>query len=370
VSSFVRPHPGGVEEFVDSARAILEEEGMPTRVLACRLAGLDGSADAVVSARFIGSTSWPFPTGGWRTLWREITVADVVVANGARHVLPVLAVVLARTRRRPALLVLHGSGEGPHAGSHGFRLARSLFQRTAGTASVRLAHPVSVSRAGVEGARRLYGVQASYLPYPLRRLPPLAVRPGLSAGEPLRVAWVGRLFPEKDPLLAVAALDSLRSRREAVLEMCGDGVLRPELHRLGRERTWLLIHGARRWEEVQALQAGAHACLATSVADNVQVAVLEALCRAIPTVATEVGDAPAYYLRPAIRHLCVAPRDAAAVSDALFDLAASYDAYSREFAANAELLRERHAAAGDVLARLVLEASRRGAPAADPSSLR
>ena len=39
VASFVRPHPGGVEDFVDSTRALLEERGLPTRVLACRLPG-------------------------------------------------------------------------------------------------------------------------------------------------------------------------------------------------------------------------------------------------------------------------------------------------------------------------------------------
>ena len=174
VASFVRPHPGGVEDFVDSTRALLEERGLPTRVLACRLPGADTSADAVVPTRFVGSSSWPLPIGGWRTLWREVGAADVVVANNARHVLPVLAVLFARARGRRAVLVMHGSGVGPYGGSRAFGLARALFQRTLGRAAMRLAHPVSVSRAGVEGARLLYGVDASYLPYPTPHAAPAA----------------------------------------------------------------------------------------------------------------------------------------------------------------------------------------------------
>lgn len=168
----------------------------------------------------------------------------------------------------------------------------------------------------------------------------------------MRVTWVGRLFAEKDPLLAVEAVNLLRRGREAVLHVCGDGPLRPELERLAAERPWLVVHGPRSWEEVQALQGSAHACLASSVADNVQVAVLEALCRGIPTVSTQAGDAPAYYTRPAIRHLCVEPRNAAALAAALLDLAESYESYRQEFAANASALRAHHAAAGPALAGL------------------
>jgi glycosyltransferase involved in cell wall biosynthesis len=344
-----------VEEFVDYSRALLEERGLATRVLACRLAGLDTSADAVMPTRFVGSTAWPLPTGGWRTLWGEVSSADAVVANNARHLLPVLAAVLARMCGRATFLIVHGSGAGPYGGSRTVGLARLFFERTLGRLAVHVSHPISVSRAGVEGVRRLYGANASYVPYPLRELPPVASAPALEPDEAMRIVWVGRLFPEKDPLLAVEALETLRRRRDAVLEMCGDGPLRPELERLARQRPWLVVQGARSWEEVQAVQAGGHACLATSVADNVQVAVLEALNQGIPTVSTRVGDAPSYYL-PSIRHLCVAPRDPQATADALLRVASSHGRYRREFAANAAVLRARHADAGEALVRLLLEA--------------
>jgi glycosyltransferase involved in cell wall biosynthesis len=352
VSSFVRPHRGGVEEFVESARTLLEERGWETRTLACRLPDVRAAADAVVPTRFLGGSEWPLPTGGWRTLWREVGAADVVIANNARHPLPVISVLAARARGRTALLVIHGSGEGPQAGPWPFRLARSLFERTLALLAVRLSRPVSVSRAGVEGVRKLYGAAADYLPYPVRELPPVPAPPTLSANEPLSVAWVGRLFPEKDPLLAVEAVDAVRRERETVLHVCGDGRLRRELEELAARRPWLVLDGTVPWEEAQALQARAHVCLSTSVADNVQVAVLEALCRGIPTVSTRVGDAPAYYVRPAIRHLCVVARDPDAVAGALLDLAASYERYRREFAANAQLLQARHEHAGAILATL------------------
>jgi glycosyltransferase involved in cell wall biosynthesis len=356
ISSFVRPHPGGVEEFVDSSRTLLEERGLQSRVLACRLPGLDTSADALVPTRYVGKSSWPLPIGGWRTVWNEVAAADVVVANNARHLLPVVAVLVARARGRPTLLVVHGSGAGPYTGSSTFGVFRGLFERTLGKLALRLAHPVSVSGAGVDGIRRLYGLQASYLPYPLRDMDPVTSSPFLEPAEPLRVTWVGRLFPEKDPLAAVAAVEILRRRRGAVLDVFGDGPLRAGLEKLSRERPWLLVHGARSWEEVQARQAAGHVCLATSVQDNVQVTVLEALSRGIPTVSTRVGDALSYYAVPSIEHLCVAPREPAATAAALMDLAASYETYWNEFSANAAILRERHAQAGEALVELLSQA--------------
>jgi glycosyltransferase involved in cell wall biosynthesis len=356
ISSFVRPHPGGVEEFVDSSRTLLEERGLQSRVLACRLPGLDTSADAVVPTRYVGKSSWPLPIGGWRTVWNEVAAADVVVANNARHLLPVVAVLVARARGRAALLVVHGSGAGPYTGSSTFGVFRGLFERTLGKLALRLAHPVSVSGAGVDGIRRLYGLQASYLPYPLRDIVPVASPPPLEPAQPLRVTWVGRLFPEKDPLAAVAAVEILRRRREAVLDVFGDGPLRASLEKLSREKAWLFVHGARSWEEVQLRQAAGHICLSTSVQDNVQVTVLEALSRGIPTVSTRVGDAPSYYAAPSIGHLCVAPREPAGTAAALIDLAASYETYWNAFSANAAILRERHARVGDAFVDLLSQA--------------
>jgi glycosyltransferase involved in cell wall biosynthesis len=362
VSSFVLPHAGGVEQFVASIQRLLEARGAEVRVLACRREGEDSSADAVVPTWFAGPSGWPVPVGGWRTLWREAGAADAVIANGSLQLLPLYAVLAARGRRVPALLVIHGSGAPLPHGSSVFRALRSGFQRSLARVVVRSAVAVSVSHAGVEGARERYGVAAHHLPYPLPELPDA---PGVSAETPLRVAWIGRLSPEKDPATAVAAIDRLRERRDAVLEMYGDGRLRGEIAALAASRPWVTVHGSRPWPEVLAAQASAHAVLATSVWDNAQVALLESLSRGVPAATTRVGDAPRYLLEPGLDRFCVPAGDADALAGALDELAASYDDWRARFAANGERLRERHGRAAEVLEELIAAArDGRAAPGA------
>jgi glycosyltransferase involved in cell wall biosynthesis len=358
VSSFVLPHAGGVEAFVESVRVLLEEHGCEVRVLACRYPGFDAGGDVHVPTRFVGANRWPLPTGGWSTIRNEVSRADLVLANGGRHLLSVLAVLAARREGRPALLVVHGSFEGRYAGKRVIGVARELFQRTLGTVAVRLSRPVSVSRVGVGGLRDLYGVDAAYLPYPVRDLPP-ASAPSPRPGEPFRVVWVGRLSPEKDPVLAVCAVELVRERRPIELVMYGDGPLRPRLDSLARERPWLEVLGVRPWLEVQAAQGRAHACLSTSVHDNVQVALLEAVSRGIPTVSTRVGDAPSYYVDPSLERFCVAadPRQLAA---ALAELERSHEVHRVAFRDNAVRVRARHARASTELVALVESAARGG----------
>jgi glycosyltransferase involved in cell wall biosynthesis len=211
---------------------------------------------------------------------------------------------------------------------------------------------VSVSRIGVDGVRRVYGVNAAYLPYPLPELP--VVR-GVKLGEweALRVLWTGRLAREKDPLVAVQAVERFRARRPARLELFGDGPLRPALEAQAAERPWLTLHGARPWTEVLAAHERAHVCLSTSVWDNVQVAVLEALARGVPVVSTRVGDAPGYYRVPGLDRFCVASRDPSALAAALDDLAESYDERRGAFLDNGLQLAAAHREAPRVLMELI-----------------
>jgi glycosyltransferase involved in cell wall biosynthesis len=352
----VLPHAGGVEQFVETAREALLAHGCDVRVLACRLPGSDATADATVPSRFLGRSSWPLPVGGWRTVWRAVRHADVVLANNARHVLPVWAILVARLQGRGAIFVVHGSGEGPPTGSGAYRLVRVAFERTLARRAVRLSRPVSVSRAGLAWVRRLYDVEASYLPYPLRTLPAVGAGPGLAAREPVRVVWVGRLAPEKDPVLAVRAVERLRNECQATLDVYGAGILDAELAGLARERPWLRLHGSRGWDEIQAVQATAHLCLSTSAADNVQVAVLEALSRGIPVVSTRVGDASRYYLLGRLGRFCVAPGDPEAIAGAIAELCSSYGSYRDDFDLNGQRLTAEHAEGPAVLARLIGEA--------------
>jgi 1,2-diacylglycerol 3-alpha-glucosyltransferase len=354
VSSFVLPHAGGVEQFVETAKEGLCRRGWDVRVLSCRLVTTPIAADATVPTVFLPPAGWPLPVGGWRAILREARRADVIVANAPRNLLPIAATFAARIRRRPVLFVLHGSGAPFTTGSFLYhRLLGSLFEWTLARPALRLARPVSVSRAGIEGARKRYGVSATYLPYPLRDLPPVNGDVRLRPGETVRIVWAGRLYPEKDPVTAVDAVERVREAREATLEVYGSGVLRHELERLASTRPWLSVQGERGWEEIHALQARAHVCLSTSARDNVQVGLLEALSRGIPAVSTQVGDAGDYYAAPALERFCVAARDTEATAASILELAGSYGRYRSAFAANGRLLRARHGGGIDRLATLI-----------------
>jgi glycosyltransferase involved in cell wall biosynthesis len=349
VSSFVLPHAGGIEQFVDTASALLSERGWSVRVLACRPAEGPAAADVTLPSRFLPPGGWPVPVRGWRALWREIGRADVVVANGARQLLPNIAALAARLRRRKVLFVLHGSGAPFTTSSFLYhQVLGSVFEWLVVRPVLRLTRPVSLSLAGVAGARRRYGVEATHLPYPIRDLPPATPR-SLARDEPIRIVWVGRLYREKNPLEAVEVVDRVRRRREATLHVYGSGVLAEELERLALDRPWLHIHGGRSWAEIQRAQDSAHVCLSTSLRDATQIAMLEPLTRGIPVVATQVGDAQAHYVEPSLRPLCVGPADADAAASAILDLASSYDAYRVAFAANARRLRHRHARGAEAL---------------------
>jgi glycosyltransferase involved in cell wall biosynthesis len=352
VSSFVLPHAGGVEQFVAAVRERLEEHGCEVRVLACGRPGGETTADAVVPARYLGAAGWPLPTGGGRTLARELERTDVIVANNAVQPLSSGAVLAGRRRGVPALMVIHGSGDAQSGGPAAVHAGRAAVQRTVARVAVQRSLPVSVSHVGVAGVWRTYGVPAAYLPYPLPDLPPVPVVE-LGEGEELRLMWIGRLAREKDPLLAVRAVEHLRVTRPARLELYGDGPLLPAVEALAAERPWLTLRGARPWPEVLAAHERAHACLSTSVWDNVQVAVLEALARGVPVVSTQVGDAPSYYRAPELERFCVPIGDAQALGDALNGLAVSYAAYRRAFAANGRELAAVHRDAPRILIELI-----------------
>jgi glycosyltransferase involved in cell wall biosynthesis len=352
VSSFVLPRNGGIEQFVDIAARLLLGQGWRVRVLACRPRDARAEADATVPTRYLRPGGWPLPVGGWRTLWREIGEADVVIANGTRHLLPNLAAFAARLRGKRVIFVLHGSGAPFSTSSLVYhRLLGSVFERLFSRPALRLSQPVSLSRAGVAGCRSRYGVDAAYLPFPLRELPSPAPAP-LARGEPLRVVWVGRLYREKNPLDAVAVVERARQERDTTLEIYGSGPLLPALEELARDRPWLTLGGARSWDEIQAIQGSAHVCLSTSLRDATQMAILEPLSRGVPVVSTRVGDALGYYER-GLWPFCVEPGDPDAAAQAILVLAASYERYRRRFALNADELVRRHGEGAERLAELL-----------------
>jgi glycosyltransferase involved in cell wall biosynthesis len=303
--------------------------------------------------RFLPPGGWPVPVGGWRALWREIGRADAVVVNGSRNLLPNIAALVARLRGRKAIFVLHGSGAPFTTSSLVYhRLLGSAFEWLVVRVALRLSLPVSLSRAGVGGARRRYGIEAAHVPYPLRELPPATPR-SLGPDEPLRIVWVGRLYREKNPLLAVEIVERVRRTRDATLHVYGSGLLWDELWRLAQDRPWLVLCGQRSWNEVQDAQDAGHVCLSTSLRDATQIAILEPLARGIPVISTRVGDAPAHYVSASLQPFCVDPAAPGAAAAAILELASSYTRRREEFATNAAQLRARHARGPERLSSLL-----------------
>jgi glycosyltransferase involved in cell wall biosynthesis len=249
--------------------------------------------------------------------------------------------------------VVHGSGQTQLHRSGAARVVRAAFARTLPRLALRRAMPVSVSGVGVAGIARTHGVRGAYLPYPLRRLPPAPPPPPPGGSCALRVAWIGRLSPEKDPLLCVSVVDAARAARPVTLDVYGTGPMRRELERMADGRPWLRVHGSRPWPEVLDAQARAHVCLSTSAWDNVQVAVLEALGRGVPVVCTDVGESRRHFRVASVQRFCVASREPRRLAAELTALAAGYDEYRRAFAENGRRIRAAHGDAAERLEELI-----------------
>ena len=139
-----------------------------------------------------------------------------------------------------------------------------------------------------------------------------------SAAE-LRLLSVGRLDPEKNPLLMIDILrDALRTDPRWRLEVCGGGslgeALRARAAELGvGER--LTVHGHIGFgEPLWDLYRSSHALLHVSLTEGMPQVLLEAFAARLPVVATSVGGVPEM---AGGRGLLIPPRDAAAGAAAL-----------------------------------------------------
>ena len=137
--------------------------------------------------------------------------------------------------------------------------------------------------------------------------------------DPLVMLSVGRLDPEKNPLLLADILcRALRSDPRWRLEVCGEGPLAQELttraRALGvedrlRQRGYVPIDGGL-WD----LYRDAHALVHVSLTEGVPQVILEAFAARLPVVATDVGGVGDLV---ANRGLLVAPGDPEGAADAL-----------------------------------------------------
>jgi glycosyltransferase involved in cell wall biosynthesis len=161
---------------------------------------------------------------------------------------------------------------------------------------------------------------------------------------PLRVLSVGRLDPEKNPLLLVEIAELLRKRDPRwSLAIAGDGPLHEAIERRIAERglsdavelLGYVPNGPELWAEYRR----SHAFLHVSLTEGLPQVLFEAQGAGLPVVATDVGGVSAA-VGGGESALLVPPEDAAAAAEALMRIAADEPERRRLIAAGLANARE------------------------------
>lgn len=132
----------------------------------------------------------------------------------------------------------------------------------------------------------------------------------------IRLLSVGRLDPEKNPLLLADVVDLLPPQFS--LDVIGVGPLEPELRARAADR--IRLHGYVAHPELGERYRAAHAFLHVSLTEGLPQVLFEAAAAGIPVVATDVGGV-ADAVGHGDRALLVPPRDARAAAAAVERLA-------------------------------------------------
>jgi len=269
------------------------------------------------------------PSGALR-FWRVLGDVDVAWVLGPTPLALVFAVLTILRRRR---LVLGVRQDLPRLFSHRhpdrplLRLGAEVLER----AYRLLGRRVPVVVVGPDLARR-YRRSASLL---MAYVTGISQRDVLTRdervrhydGDELRLLSVGRLDPEKNPLLLADILDQLVRRDPRWrLEVCGTGPLLDALQqRIGElgltEHATLHGHVPLDSGLVERYRT-AHAFLHVSLSEGVPAVLLEALASRLPLVATRVGGVADLVQDCG---LLVPPQDARAAADALERLVSDPD---------------------------------------------
>lgn len=304
VSPFGPPHHGGLESYIDWLHGALESHGASVRMLSTNVREVD--ADYTVGAIDVpvgGGTSWPLvlPGRGTRaTIRSSLEWADIVIHQNCFWNLTALVSRMAARHGVPQYTVVHAAyrtypGAGFVTSSFAWAYGTSI-----GRSQLRRAPAIAVSASTQRFVEREYGVPALLAPCPLPAPNGEVAASGPSVHDgPPRIAWVGRMVPVKAPDIAVRVGDALAAHGGIEMHFYGGGPLEETIP----ARPWLHVHGALPREDVLREVARADLFFSTSRADNVQVALLEALSLGVPCVATRVGEADEYLVGPLARGL-------------------------------------------------------------------
>jgi glycosyltransferase involved in cell wall biosynthesis len=219
---------------------------------------------------------------------REAARADVVHAPVPGDI-PFLSVLVANVLRKPLIARYGSSWEATTETTVMNRLTKSMMRRLAGGANVMLA---TGAGAGAP-ARNVHWLFATAI----SRAEVDAVRPMLDRRphRPLRLAYAGRLSPEKGVRYLVAAMARLRDRGHgdaAQLTLIGDGPERAELESLiERLDCGQIVTFAGQLERRALLDTlqQMDVCVLPSLTESFCKARLDAMLCGVPIVTTAVG---------------------------------------------------------------------------------
>ncbi len=293
IANFVTPVSGGVRTALAQLAREYRARGIdPVLIIPgpanARHDGPDGTIITLASPRLPG-TSYHMLVDRDRLKRAVRKLGPDAVEVHDRFTLPWVA-TWSRRHRVPVLLMVHERLRTPlrvfaHLPDHAADRAEAIANR-------RLVEEVgTVVVASSSVARTFPSGGAVVVPLGVDRtlFPPRSIR---SDDGTLRLALVGRLSPEKAPLLAVDTATMLVGRGHDVhLDVVGTG---PLARRVARRAPWhrSTLHGHLPQAEVARIVRGADVLLAPCPTEAFGLAALEALASGVPVIAHRDGAVP------------------------------------------------------------------------------
>lgn len=332
VSSFMPPHPGGLELAVQNLVAGLRDREHEVRWIASAVPmnpGTDGHLIRVAAwQRLEHLIHVPLPfwgPSGYKELLQQIRWADVVHTHDCLYPSSVAAVLLAQSLGKPVVITQH-IGMVPYG-----PMLSAILQaayRSIGRSVLEIADRVVSYSSHVPAFFQTLGVRRAFDLIPLgfderfRPLTPvmrqqLRVAYGLGAASKI-VLFAGRLVPKKG-IDQVIEVQRTLAREGVHLLVAGDGALAPRLATLPNT-THLRVVPYARMHELYAL---ADALLLPSHGEGLALTVQEALLTGLPSVVSRdpsftanLHGAPGVWMSEPGEALIAATRSALSQPDA------------------------------------------------------
>ena len=233
----------------------------------------------------------------WR-LWRlkrrrKVDLVHINMSTRASTLRKSIILLAAQSFSIPTVLHLHGSGydEFYETLPRIFKKCVALIFRTANCVIVLGGYweRFVVEACGVEAER--VAVIPNAVPSQPSEVEPLARIPG----EPMRVAFLGKVSQRKGTtLLVTAACRLLEEQRSLTVDVAGDGeveALRELVASHGLENS-VKVYGWSSRDQCNALLRRSHVFCLPSRAENQPMSILEAMAAGLPVISTEVGAIP------------------------------------------------------------------------------